>query len=91
VSDTSEEIDRRLGDLFAALSPTQRVLMAAQMFETAQRIVLSSLPPDLDDRSRKRELCRRFYGDELARRAFPLLSPRGLPQVRVRGFTDPST
>jgi hypothetical protein len=44
--------------------------MAAQMFETAQRIVLSSLPAHLDERSRRRELCRRFYGEELARSAF---------------------
>lgn len=68
--DTSPEFDRRISALFAAVSPSERVLMAAQMFETAQRIVLSSLPPELDERSRKRELCRRFYGEELARRAF---------------------
>lgn len=68
--DTSAEIDKRMGVLFAQMSGSQRALMAAQMFETAQRIVLSSLPPDLDERSRKRELCRRFYGEELARKVF---------------------
>jgi hypothetical protein len=41
------------------------------MFETAQLIVLSSLRSGLSERERRRELCRRFYGDELARQAFP--------------------
>lgn len=68
--DTSAEADRRVGELFAAMSGTQRVLMAAQMFETAQQIVLSSLPAGMDETSRRRELCRRFYGAELARKAF---------------------
>jgi hypothetical protein len=40
------------------------------MFETAQRIVLSSLPEGMGEQERKRELCRRFYGEELARRAY---------------------
>ena len=47
--------------------------MAMQMFETAQQIVLSSLAPTLTEQQRRRELCRRFYGDELARAAFPEL------------------
>ena len=45
--------------------------MALQMFETAQQIVLSSLDPGLSEIERRRELCRRFYGAELARAAFP--------------------
>ena len=45
--------------------------MALQMFETAQRIVLSSLDPALSEAARRRELCRRFYGDALADAAYP--------------------
>ena len=41
------------------------------MFETAQQIVLSSLDPGLSESERRRELCRRFYGDALAQAAFP--------------------
>jgi hypothetical protein len=55
---------------FAAMTGSQRALMALQMFETAQQIVLSSLPPDLNEAQRRRELCRRFYGDALAQAAF---------------------
>ena len=45
--------------------------MALEMFETAQRIVLSSLDPHLAEKEQRREIVRRFYGNELAQKAFP--------------------
>ena len=71
MNDTSPEIEAILAGRFAAMTGSDRALMAMQMFETAQQIVLSSLDPNLDERQRRRELCRRFYGDELALAAFP--------------------
>jgi hypothetical protein len=53
------------------MTGSERALMALQMFETAQLVVLSSLDSSLSEDQRQRELCRRFYGDELARAAFP--------------------
>ena len=53
------------------MTGSERALMALQMFETAQLVVLSSLDPGLSAHQRQRELCRRFYGDEVARVAFP--------------------
>lgn len=70
MTDTSPAIEAVLRERYAAMSGTERALMALQMFETAQRIVLSSLPPGLSEVDRRRELCRRFYGEELARRVF---------------------
>jgi len=70
VNDTSPAIEAILRARYAAMSGTERALMALQMFETAQRIVLSSLPEGLGAQERKRELCRRFYGEVLARRAY---------------------
>lgn len=70
-TDTSPVIEDLLRERYAAMSPGERSLLALQMFETAQRIVLSSLSPGLSEGARRRELCRRFYGDELAHRAFP--------------------
>lgn len=72
MNDTSPEIEAFLTERFAAMSGSDRALMAMQMFETAQRIVLSSLDPALSEHQRRRELCRRFYGDELALAVFPL-------------------
>ena len=71
MNDTSPEIEAILKLRYAAMSRSERALMALQMFETAQQIVLSSLKPELGESERRRELCRRFYGDELAQAAFP--------------------
>ena len=72
MQDTSSEIEALLRARFAAMTGSQRALMALQMFETTQQIVLSSLDPQLDAHAMRRELCRRFYGDELACSAYPL-------------------
>ena len=71
MNDTSPEIEAFVKARYAAMSGSQRALMALQMFETAQQIVLSSLDPGWSETARRRELCRRFYGDDLARAAFP--------------------
>lgn len=71
MSDTNAEIEALLKARYAAMTGSERALMALQMFETAQQIVLSSLVPGLDESERRRELCRRFYGEELAQAAFP--------------------
>jgi len=71
MNDTSPKIEALLKARYAAMTGSERALMALQMFETAQQIVLSSLDPALSEEQRRRELCRRFYGDELARAAYP--------------------
>lgn len=71
MNDTSPAIEALLTERFAAMTGSERVLMALQMFETAQKIVLSSLDPSLSEAGRQRELVRRFYGDELAQKVFP--------------------
>lgn len=71
MNDTSPEIEAFLRARYAAMSGSERALMALQMFETAQLVVLSSLDPGLSADQRQRELCRRLYGDDLARAAFP--------------------
>ena len=71
MNDTSPEIEAFLKLRYSTMSGSERALMALQMFEAAQQIVLSSLDPSLGENERRRELCRRFYGDELAQAAFP--------------------
>jgi hypothetical protein len=71
MNDTSPEIESFLKARYAAMTGSERALMALQMFETAQQVVLSSLDPGLSADQRQRELCRRFYGDEVAGAAFP--------------------
>ena len=71
MNDTSPAMEALIAARFASLTGAERLMMALQMFETAQQVVLSSLPPGLGETQRRRELVRRFYGDELARHAFP--------------------
>ena len=71
MNDTGPETEAFLAARFAAMTGSERALMALQMFETAQRIALSSIDPDLSGEQQRRELCRRFYGDALALAAFP--------------------
>ena len=71
MNDTHPQTEAVLRARFAAMTGSDRALMALQMFETAQQIVLSSLASDLTHDQRRRELCRRFYGDALALAAFP--------------------
>ncbi|MBI5908412.1 MAG: hypothetical protein HY848_00405 [Betaproteobacteria bacterium] len=71
MNDTNPEIEALLRARYAAMTGSERALMALQMFETAQLVVLSSLDPGLSADQRRRELCRRFYGDEVTRVAFP--------------------
>ena len=70
MNDTSPAFEAWLRERYAAMSGTARALMALQMFETAQHIVLSSLPESAGELERKRELCRRFYGEEMARKVY---------------------
>ena len=70
MNDTTLLIEHLLRARYAAMSGAERALMAVQMFETAQRIVLASLPEGLSEAERRHALCRRFYGEELARQAF---------------------
>ena len=70
MNDTLPAIDALLRERYTSMSGSERALMAMQMFETARHIVLSSLAEDMDELGRRRELCRRFYGDDLARRAY---------------------
>jgi hypothetical protein len=70
MNDTCAEIETVLRARYALMSGSDRALMALQLFETAQQIVLSSLAPGLTQNQQRRELCRRFYGDALAQAAF---------------------
>ncbi len=69
MTDTSPAIEKLLAERFAAMTGSDRLLMALQMFETAQQIVLSSLDPKLSEEGRRRELVRRFYGEDFAQKA----------------------
>jgi len=64
MNDTTSEIERKLRDMMMARSGEERLLMTSQMFDTARTLAMASFPPGLDDVEVRRQLCRRFYGNE---------------------------
>lgn len=69
MDDTLPEFRALVRARLAALTPRERVLMCADMFDSARSFVEASIPADADERKRRRIVCERFYGAELARKA----------------------
>jgi hypothetical protein len=65
LNDTSDTIAKLVADRHRAMTPTERCEAAASLYETARTIVLSSLPPELNEDERRLAVVRRLYGDEL--------------------------
>lgn len=70
MKDTTPEVERLVRERYEAMSPTERFLIGAQMFETARAIALASFPMGLSQEETRRRLCERFYGSKLAREAY---------------------
>lgn len=65
MTDTSPEIAELVRARLMARSGAERFRMGVDMFETARRMVLASLPADLTEIERKRRLFERLYGTPL--------------------------
>ncbi len=72
MNDTPPEIEEEVRERYMRMTGEERFLLGARMFESARAMVLASRdsdkPPDEDERH---WLCRRFYGVELADKAYP--------------------
>ncbi|HEY3784685.1 MAG TPA: hypothetical protein VGL55_05345 [Steroidobacteraceae bacterium] len=69
MSDTSPQMERIVTERYRQMSPDQRMRIASSMFETARKIVESSLPADMSRRERRLAWARRFYQGELPEKA----------------------
>jgi len=74
MTDTSPEIEHLVRKRLMAFSGAERIRMGADMFSAARRMILASLPEDLDDAERKLRLFERVYGEP-----FPAGSIDGCP------------
>lgn len=65
MNDTSPAMEALYQKLLSELTPEERVIRGASMFDSAREIILASLPPDLSDEERTRQLYERIYGEPL--------------------------
>jgi hypothetical protein len=65
MTDTAPEIERMIRQRLMSLSGAARIRMGSDMFTAARRMVLASLPADLSEVERKRQLFERVYGASL--------------------------
>jgi hypothetical protein len=65
MTDTPAAIERKVREQMMARSNEERLIMGAEMFEAARAMIEASMPRNLPERERKRELFRRIYGQEL--------------------------
>jgi len=63
--DSSSSIEEFYREKLMERSPEERFMMGIGMFETAQSLVLASLPANLSHSERSFNLFLRFYGHEL--------------------------
>jgi hypothetical protein len=65
MKDTSAAITKIVIDRYRSMSPAERWLAASSLFETARKIVESSLPSGLTVEQRRLAVVRRLYRNEL--------------------------
>ncbi len=73
MNDTSPEMERIVTERYRRMTPDQRIRIASSMFETARKIVESSLPPNMTRKERRLAFARRLYAGELPEAALPAL------------------
>ncbi len=76
MNDTLPEVGQIFRELMMRRSGVELMQMAADMFDAARRIIMASLPPDLDDMDMKARLCDRLYRGEVDVNAFSLAQHR---------------
>jgi hypothetical protein len=65
MTDTPPEIERIMRDKIMARSGEERLVMGAQMFESAREMVKASLQRGLSEAEERRQLFKRLYGKEI--------------------------
>lgn len=75
MNDTSPKMERLVAERYRQMTSDQRIRIASSMFDTARKIVESSLPPNLSRRERRLAFARRLYAGEL-------------PEAALQAFAD---
>ena len=69
MNDTTPEMERMVTERYRQMSVDERIRIASSMFETARKIVDSSLPDGMSRKERRLAWARRLYAGELPEKA----------------------
>lgn len=75
--DTPAVVEQLVNERHAAMSPAERIRIAASLYESARAIIESSLPAGMTAEQRRYAVVKRLYGDELPEAAFAAHAERG--------------
>jgi hypothetical protein len=75
MNDTTPKFADLVARRHAEMSPEERIKIASEMFDTARKIIDSSLPDTLSRRDRRLANARRLYNEEL-------------PEAALNAFAD---
>lgn len=65
MDDTSPEAKKAFRRIIAAKTEEDRILMCAEMYETAREFIISSMPEGLSANEQKQHIFERLYGEPL--------------------------
>lgn len=69
MNDTSPKMERIVNERYRQMSADRRIRMASSMFETARKIIESSLSAEMGRKERRLAWARRLYEGELPEKA----------------------
>ncbi len=70
MNDTPPDITAKVRQMMMARTGAERLVLGSEMFETARKILLASLPAGLPEIEIRRRLCERLYGNEVNQAGF---------------------
>lgn len=62
MEDTTPEVKKIFRELLMSRSEEERMIMCAEMFDSAREVIIASLPKDLSEKELKRQIFERTYG-----------------------------
>lgn len=65
MEDTPREIRQKFREILLSKTEEERILMCAEMFDSAREIAVSTMPDDLSEAEKKRYIYRKVSGEDL--------------------------
>ena len=65
MEDTPREIKQKFREIIMSKTEEERILMCAEMFDSAREIAVSTMPENLSQTEKQRYIYKKIYGEDL--------------------------